>query len=404
MTIFNMLIMLTVTGESLFMVYKWNNSAPARSYIVSAVLILVNISVSGTVNQWGSIPFFDRYGKYIAASVVILTVLHLIQALLKDSHRVSKYVSSSSVYEALDGLTLGVCFADSDGRIVLCNNRMRIIAKQLTGEHPQLMENILSAISSPPETVISLPENSLEFQDGKIYQFRLSQITVEGEPCRQQLMAQEVTELHNMYRQLDRENEKLKQTNRRLNEMYNRMTDDIREKESLELKVYIHDTMGRSLLTIRNIINNDAETDMKLQSLKRVVSVLSDNRPALRGTMYEVKEAAAKMGVKVNVKGYIPAGAYFSELIAAAARECITNCIRHAKGNEVTVEITDMGRLYRIVITNNGNKPEHEISEGSGLSSLRRRVVAEGGEMHVFHEPEFSLTLIFPRKGKPQND
>ena len=92
MTIFNMLIMLTVTGESLFMVYKWNNSAPARSYIVSAVLILVNISVSGTVNQWGSIPFFDRYGKYIAASVVILTVLHLIQALLKDSHRVSKYV------------------------------------------------------------------------------------------------------------------------------------------------------------------------------------------------------------------------------------------------------------------------------------------------------------------------
>ena len=79
--------------------------------------------------------------------------------------------------------------------------------------------------------------------------------------------------------------------------MYERMEDDIKEKESLELKVYIHDAIGRSLLTIRDIINSGEDTDRKLDALQEAVSMLTSNRVAAAGTMEEVKQTAKALGV-----------------------------------------------------------------------------------------------------------
>ena len=53
-------------------------------------------------------------------------------------------------------------------------------------------------------------------------------------------------------------------------------------------------------------------------------------------------------------------------------------------------------------ITNNGEVPKDRITEGSGLSSLRRSVEASGGEMQITHRPAFALTLYLP--GKEENN
>ena len=105
------------------------------------------------------------------------------------------------------------------------------------------------------------------------------------------------------------------------------------------------------------------------------------------------------MGVEVLVEGYIPPDTETENLVSAAVRECVTNCIRHAQGTAVYVKITQRSGILRTEITNNGKAPEHQITEGSGLSSLRRSVEASGGEMHVSHRPAFSLVLHLPRKG-----
>ena len=78
-----------------------------------------------------------------------------------------------------------------------------------------------------------------------------------------------------MREQLESENRRLAETNRKLRAMYDRMTDDIREKESLEMKVRVHDTMGRSLITIQDIMENADEADKKLAALRDAVSILS---------------------------------------------------------------------------------------------------------------------------------
>ena len=51
-----------------------------------------------------------------------------------------------------------------------------------------------------------------------------------------------------------------------------------------------------------------------------------------------------------------------------------------------------------VAVTNNGNIPEHEIVEGGGLSTLRRRVERAGGTMTVQSFPCFQLTVTVPKE------
>lgn len=78
--------------------------------------------------------------------------------------------------------------------------------------------------------------------------------------------------------------------------------------------------------------------------------------------------------------------------------ECVTNCIKHADGNEVYIRIAQRGECYDVTITNNGKIPTEPIKEGSGLSTLRRSIESSGGEMHISHNPRFALLITIPAK------
>lgn len=145
-------------------------------------------------------------------------------------------LSARSMIEATDDLPMGACFSDPKGRVTLCNNTMGGLLNQLTGGYPQVLEELTAAIENPPEPVRPELEGCLRFPDGSVYRFTGTDLTVDGEPGWYQLMAQNVTEQVEINRQLARQNEKLKKTNGRLQKMYDRIADDIREKESLELR------------------------------------------------------------------------------------------------------------------------------------------------------------------------
>ena len=51
-----------------------------------------------------------------------------------------------------------------------------------------------------------------------------------------------------------------------------------------------------------------------------------------------------------------------------------------------------------MTVTNDGIKPEKEIVEGGGLSTLRRRVERIGGFMRIDSKPQFVLTVTVPKE------
>ncbi len=358
--------------------------------IISAILVVLLFSVTQSDANNGKDAFLLGAPWEIFAAAILLGAVHFSAALPREYRRSKNELSAFSIKEAIDKLPMGICFSDPLGRIILCNDLMRNLVFLLSDRSLQIINDFDATL---------LKEDYSVFPDGTVWQFRTQAVAVNGNDRWRQITAQNVTELYRGYIRQNEINEELREVNGRLREMYERMADDIKEKENLELKVYIHDTIGRSLLTIRDIIENGADADGKLEALREAVSVLSSDRARLNCTMDEVRETAEKLGVTVRIEGSLPSGSTAEALTAAAVAECVTNCVRHAGGNEVYVRIAARNSaVYDITITNNGNKPEGPISEGSGLSGLRRRIEAAGGEMHTAFSPRFALLITLTEK------
>ena len=107
---------------------------------------------------------------------------------------------------------------------------------------------------------------------------------------------------------------------------------------------------------------------------------------------YAEKRAEA-LGVKLIVNGDLPNNSKLRYLFSLAVRECVTNCVRHANGNEVYVTVSADGDGYTAILTNNGRVPDGRITEGGGLSALRRRIEKNNGKMTVQSLPRFALTV-----------
>lgn len=400
-TLIAVLLFTVLVAELCLFIYKRSNRAPRRKCALCGMISLINSAALLCLLQGEPEGAFALAMQGLPwlfyAAMILFTALHLAFAFPAEKKRARSSLSQNSIREAIDDLPMGICFADPIGRIVLINNKMQTLLGELLGFCPQLLCEITEA-SSELESGTHLSADIVRMTDGSIYRFRSYEYTIDGKPGWKQITASEITRLYAVGEQLRAENEKLRRINDKLKRMYERMSDDIREKESLEMKIYIHDSIGRSILTLRDIMQNGDETEEKVAALREAVSVLSSRRPALAEAMDEVKQSAAKIGITINIKGHIPPDTLIEKLAASAARECVTNCIKHAKGDKITITADDLGAVYRIAITNNGDKPKGKIREGSGLSSLRRSVEFSGGEMTLSHYPAFCLMLNIPRE------
>ena len=323
----------------LFMYQLLRSNKRVRSLLslaVMAVMIPLLFSVSRADPDNIGDAFLLGAPWLIFAAAIFLAAVHFAIALPREYRRKKNELSPFSIKEATDELPMGICFADPNGRIILCNNRMRRLSFALCGHELQIKSDMENALSVPDRSV-TVKDDCYILPDKTVWQFRTQTITVESDDRWQQITAHNVTELYNGYQKQEEINKELAEVNRKLRKMYARMEDDVKEKESLDLKVYIHDTIGRSLLTIRDIIGSGEDTERKLEALQNAVGMLASNRVTSVGTMQEVQQTAKQLGVAVEVEGYLPRDTAAEELTVAAAKECVTNCIKHADGNEVYI-------------------------------------------------------------------
>ena len=163
------------------------------------------------------------------------------------------------------------------------------------------------------------------------------------------------------------------------------------------MKVRVHDTMGRSLITIQDIMENSDEADKKLAELKEAVSILSDSPTPPDGDIADEMRNCEKLGVRLILNGYLPKDSGLERIVISAIRECATNCVRHAHGTYIAVDIQARHGIYSVTITNDGEKPKGEIIEGGGLSGLRLLVERENGTMIIHSAPQFELIIELPQ-------
>lgn len=336
----------------------------------------------------------------------LLLTVYAVWAIVRERKKQKNTLSPSAIKEAFDDLGSGVCFADGNGRIVLINVVMAKLASLLLGSYPQTLPELKTALlaDAADRGVIPLGNALYRFPDGKVWRFvfePMTDMTDERLNGFTQATAQDVTEINETNEEIRRENERIRRAIRETQALMVRLADRVREQETLALKIRIHNDIGTGLLALSQTLGSDRMENAgeQLQLLQHAVWHFAGRNDA-DNPFADVSEQARTLGIALTFDGDLPTSPDFKRIVILAARECVTNCSKHANGKAVTVRIEEQEEGFTVTVTNDGTPPNGPIREGGGLTSLRETVEQAGGEMRVSHAPAFALTLNLPKEGK----
>ena len=325
------------------------------------------------------------------AAALSLTALSLF-ASFTLWHKSRRQLSPVSIKESCDHLPSALCFAWENGLPCLKNLKMDELSHLLTGE-------VLLNANDFWKTMELQPIVTLE--NGQTWSFERVRLGMSGKTV-YQITGTNITEEAQLQRELEEDNLRLKNMNRRLRQYGQDVQEATREKEILRAKTRVHDELGHALLQTRQFLSDtqgDAESVCAAwrQNVRLLLGKYADEQRF--DAFAQLARAAQAIGVTIERRGVFPAeGTESAQLVETAAHECLTNLVRHAGGTRLEIIGEKVASGWRIHYLNDGSAPSGPIVEGSGLTALRARTEAAGCAMDIEYAPHFELTLTLPQE------
>lgn len=314
-------------------------------------------------------------------------------------------ITPGSIREALDNLPSALCLATEDGMPVLTNRKMYALADAITGRHlvnAELLWRELETFASGSGIRRIDYAGALAFvlPDGSIWRF--TRRTIDAEGVRYvQITATETTRLWGLSKELEQDNIELDRQQQRLQKLLQNIVKIRQAEEILSSKIRLHDRLGRAVLISRRYLLNSAPTD----SPQAVVAMWREIAESLQASVFdsegkcnaakELTDIADLLGCSIAFDGDFPQN---NNLLLAAVREALTNAVRHAGADRLTVGTRRENDQIQIEISDNGKGFVTEVVEGGGLSSLRQRVESAGGRMELCCRGGVNLKLTISGK------
>lgn len=324
---------------------------------------------------------------------------------VRTRRRMRYSLSRESIKEGSDNLPDGICFFDRQGSVQLINRKMMAIGIMLFGREIQTLDELRGALLCPPRAVKCLDSaiSLYQFPDGTVQRFTESVIAGRDGEQITEVTAADVTELYAKQEELNIENARLTDANKRMKWILDNMNDIVREEEILSMKIRVHDDIGHSILAAKKALIEPQDIALIRENAARwenAVDMLyrANNMPAVQDEWETVQSRAQDLGVRIVLDGALPVDVSARHLLLLAVRECVTNCVRHAGGSSVFLKVSCGEEQTECEITNNGRLPSQPVVEGGGLSGLRRRIEREGGIMELMSVPRFVLRIVLPAK------
>ena len=307
-------------------------------------------------------------------------------------HKSRRQISPVSIKESCDHLPSALCFVYENGQPCLKNLKMDELSHLLTGEALLNANVFWETIESQP--IVTLP-------DGQTWSFARVRMTMAGRTV-YQITGTNITEEARLQREVEKDNLRLKDMNRRLRQYGQDVQEATREKEILHAKTRVHDEIGHALLQTRQFLAGTQGDAARVcaawrQNTQLLLAKYADEQRT--DAFEQLARAAQAIGVTIARSGAFPQeGMESAQLVEAAAHECLTNLVRHAGGTRLEIISEKTASGWRVRYLNDGAVPSGPIVEGSGLTALRARTEAAGGAMEIVHAPRFELTLTLPEE------
>lgn len=315
-------------------------------------------------------------------------------------------VGPTSVKEAVDSLPVGLCCYLPGGQIVLTNAVMEALCQAATGSplisgatfHEALSAGALlqgcSLVEADERTILLLPDGSAYAVTVQTASWEQQELTV--------LLAADVTEAYGKTIALEEQSKELSALNRRL-AAYNREIVDLTiQSEILAARIRLHDAMSEDLLAMKRfLLHPEDDTDLSSlrHRLRRNLSFLREESVEQDADEYAVlMRTAESLGVRVEVSGQLPQADAPRRVIITGLHECLTNLLRHARGDLLRLELREEERRIIAVFSGNGTPPTRPVRETGGLRTLRALTEKLGGTMTVTADPTLRVALDLPKE------
>ena len=301
------------------------------------------------------------------------------------------HISAASIKESMDELPAGICFYLEDGRCILSNHRMQDICFSLQGNALQNGALFYDLVRAKP--IHQLP-------DGTAISFHHRMITYRGEPLHE-LIANDITDLYKKSEQLKANNDRLRKLAENMKAYSENITESVREKEILQAKINIHDEMNRVILITRKSLHGASMSERQgiLRTWQQVLLLCKEaDSHKTSSVVADLNTLATAIGIRLVWTG-VP-GAMTSSvqsLFLAAAREAMTNAIKHAHAETFEISIRENSDSLQARFTNDGKVPDHPVTACGGLLNLRQRLESAGGQMKIETNPAFCVDVIIPK-------
>lgn len=329
----------------------------------------------------------------------------------KNPHTVSK-----AIREAIDSYPGGICFSTESGKPIIVNRQMTMLISQLTGHTVIEANDVWNELENTVEkngcTLLRKPwiqpapdsnEDSglvFMFPDGKIWRFRRSVLT-NSSIVAIQLEATDITDLYQKSEELYNNNLRLVKLHERQKALISDIVQINRDKELLSTKMRIHDELGRCLIATKKALSGGVTDSEALlngweEAIRDMTNIPLQNNAA--ESEAELLKVAELIDCKVKFIGDRPAEKRVVLQMYSAVREALTNAVRHAGADVLTVKISHKDNNCHVVISCNGRNDITEIKEGDGLKGLRKSLEQEGASLKIECSGSVVLIVDLPEK------
>ena len=303
---------------------------------------------------------------YIALILSFYTLVSFVyEKLFKN-----EYISILSVKKGIDMSDTGVMFLDDNNNIVLMNNLMSDILKELNIKEDYINNLIKKCIEN-------INNDYLLKCNNRVYLLKILND--------KELSLIDITELYKLQEQEKLQNKKIRENNEKILDTINNIEKIEKTKNLLKIKNEYHDIIGHRLALFTKYLERD------LKDVKNVLFLLdsiyedfnlklsSDDKLNNLVKMYQV------IGINIIVKGELPQDEKVSNIFFEIIRESVTNAIIHADSKNIEVIIKKYLDRIEMVITNDGKGPKHTIYENEGIKGMRRKLTLINGIFRHIH-------------------
>jgi hypothetical protein len=310
-------------------------------------------------------------------------------------------ISALSVKSAVDSLNSGVLFGEPDGFILLSNVKMQQIMITITGqvqrnglyfyEYLQRGEfrNGCQKAAIEGQLVCLLPDHTA-------WLFIMTKLRINNKRYIQ-LTGSDISAQWALTADLRQRQYMLKSRGEKLSDMIANLYIMSRERELQKAKLRAHDIMSQRLTVLLRALRGEQPLDFGLirAQSQGLFEDLTDNKITLlaQDQFENLQETFKILGVEILLEGTLPGDDSIGQLFVDVISEGAANAVRHGFATKITVKTGCSEFGWHLELSDNGRPPLLPVTEGGGISGLRKKAERYGGTLEVVAQPGFMLKL-----------